>query len=730
MFPYNNTEVLFQIVLGNNKTINTLNKKIIFGCILLISVSTCFVSCKNQTEMGNTNPLLQKFSTPHQTAPFDKIAEEDFMPAFEKALKDGRDDIKAIINNTEEPDFNNTIEAMEKSGKLLDRISSIFFNLNLAETNEKIQSIAREVSPLLSDYSNDIWLNEKLFARVKKVYEQNKENSQLNPEQKKLLDDTFKAFARRGALLSGEDKERYREISSQLSQLSLQFGENVLAETNDFKLHITNKEDLAGIPEDVLDAAAQRAKKENKEGWIFTLQIPSYLPFMKYADNRELREKMFRAYTSRGNKGNERDNNEIIRKTVALRLERSKLLGFNNHAEYVLTERMAKSPDKVNNFLNELLDAALPFAQKDVKDVEAFAKEQGFSGTLQRWDFAYYSEKLKTESFNISDEMTKPYFQLEKVKEGIFDLTNQLYGLKFKRNKEIPVYHEEVEAYEVFDGDGSFLAVLYLDFFPRNGKQGGAWMTSYLEQHKENGEDIRPHISVVTNFTRPTSTKPSLLTYNEVTTFLHEFGHALHGMLSEVTYESMAGTSVYRDFVELPSQIMENWAQQKEWLQKVAKHYKTGEAIPAELVDKIIAAGNFQSGYGTVRQLSFGMNDMAWHTISEPISKEVCEFEKDAMNPTELFPDVEGSCMSTAFGHIFDGGYAAGYYGYKWAEVLDADAFDLFKKNGIFDKETAQKFRDNILSKGGTKDPMELYVSFRGQEPSIEPLLERSGLKQ
>ncbi|PWD97896.1 M3 family metallopeptidase [Marinilabilia rubra] len=679
--------------------------------------------------MGDTNPLLQNFSTPHQTAPFDRITEEDFMPAFEKALEEGRSEIKAIINNPGEPTFENTIEAMEKSGKLLDRISSVFFNLNLAETNEKIQSIAREVSPMLSEYSNDIWLNEKLFERVKQVYNQHENNSQLNVEQKKLLDDTYKAFARRGASLSGSEKERYREISSKLSQLSLQFGENVLAETNDFKLHITNKDDLAGLPGDVLDAAAQRAKSDNKEGWIFTLQIPSYLPFMKYADNRDLRETMFRAFTSRGNKGNKRDNNEIIKKTVALRSERSKLLGFKNHAEYVLTERMAKTPDKVNSFLNELLEAALPFAQKDVKDVETFAKKEGFKGTLQRWDFAYYSEKLKTESFNISDEMTKPYFQLEKVKDGIFDLTNQLYGLSYKRNKEIPVYNKEVEAYEVYDNDGSFLSVLYLDFFPRDSKQGGAWMTSYLEQHKKNGKDVRPHISVVTNFTRPTSTKPSLLTYNEVNTFLHEFGHALHGMLSNVTYESMAGTSVYRDFVELPSQIMENWAQQKDWLQKVAKHYKTGEPIPGELVDKIIAAGNFQSGYATVRQLSFGMNDMAWHTIEKPVSKQVSEFENEAMQATELFPDVDGSCMSTAFGHIFDGGYAAGYYGYKWAEVLDADAFDLFKKNGIFDKETAQKFRDNILSKGGTKDPMDLYVSFRGQEPSIEPLLERSGLK-
>jgi peptidyl-dipeptidase Dcp len=679
--------------------------------------------------MNNTNPLLQTFSTPYQTAPFDKISEEHFMPAFQIAFGEGHGDIKAIIDNTAPPAFENTIEALEKAGKKLDRISSILFNLNSAETNEKIQSIARDVSPMLSDFSNDIWLNEKLFKHVKLVYDQNRESSTLNEEQTKLLENTYKAFTRRGALLNGKDKERYREISSQLSQLSLQFGENVLAETNDFKMHLTNEKDLSGLPNDVIDAAAQKAKSEEKEGWIFTLQFPSYIPFMKYADNRDLREQMFKAYSTRCNKGNKRDNNEIIKKTVALRLEKAKLLGYKNHAEYVLSDRMAQTPANVNKFLTELLESSLSFARKDINNVQDFARKSGFTDALQRWDFAYYSEKLKTATFNVSDEMTKPYFRLEKVKDGIFDLTNQLYGLTYKQNKQIPVYNEEVEAYEVFDNDGSFLAVLYLDFFPREGKQGGAWMTSYREQHKENGKDIRPHISVVTNFTRPTSTQPSLLTYHEVNTFLHEFGHALHGMLSNVIYKSMAGTSVYRDFVELPSQIMENWALQKEWLQMIGKHHETGEAIPDELVDKIIEAGNFQSGYATVRQLSFGMNDMAWHTIENPVVKDVAEFEKEAMKPTELLPKVDGSCMSTAFGHIFDGGYAAGYYGYKWAEVLDADAFDLFKQNGIFDKETALRFRENILSKGGTKDPMELYVAFRGHEPSIEPLLERSGLK-
>ncbi|MGQ1889952.1 M3 family metallopeptidase [Thermophagus sp. OGC60D27] len=679
--------------------------------------------------MSDNNPLLQPFNTPHQTAPFDKIKEEHFMPAFQQAIEEGRADIQAIINNPDKPNFKNTIEALEKSGKRLNRISNIFFNLNAAETNEKIQAIAREVSPLLSEYSNDIWLNEKLFEKVKVVYEKYHNDESLNEEQNKLLEDTYNAFTRSGALLTGEEKDKYREISAELSKLALQFGENVLAETNDFKLHITDSKDLAGLPDDVIEAAANRAEKDSLEGWIFTLHFPSYYPFMKFADNRDLRKKMYIAYTTRGNKGNDRDNKEIIKKTVALRLEKAKLLGFKNHADYVLSQRMAKSPERVNQFLHQLLDAALPFAKNEVNEVQQFARQLGFNDHLQAWDFSYYSEKLKTKKFDLSDEMTKPYFQLEKVKEGIFDLANKLYGISFKPNKNIPVYHNEVEAFEVTDADGDFLAVLYLDFFPRDGKQGGAWMTSFMEQHKENGKDVRPHISVVTNFTRPTATKPSLLTFNEVTTFLHEFGHALHGMLSNVNYESLAGTSVYRDFVELPSQIMENWALQKEWLQIVAKHYETGETIPDNLIDKIIAAGNFLSGYATVRQISFGLNDMAWHTIQQPVETEVEQFEKLAMKQTQLFPDIKGSCMSTAFSHIFNGGYAAGYYGYKWAEVLDADAFQMFKQNGIFDKTTASAFRKNILEMGGTKDPMELYVAFRGQEPSIDPLLERSGLK-
>ena len=696
--------------------------KIVLACLLAMQLA---ISCTNKTDMNN--PLLKNFNTPHQTPPFNDIKAEHYLPAFKEAMKRGREEIDQIVNNAEEPTFKNTIEAMENTGKLLNRISNIFFNLNSAATNDTIQAIAREVSPLLSEYGNDIALNEKLFARVKTVYDQ-KENLQLTPEQTKLLENTYKSFVRQGALLSGEAKARYREVTAELSQLSLQFGENVLAETNAFKLHITNKADLAGLPAQYVEAAAALAKSEGKEGWLFSLQAPSYIPFMKYADNRDLREKLFKAYAFRANNNNEHDNKENIIRIANLRLEKANLLGYSSHADYVLEERMAKSPQKVNEFLNELFEKAYPFAQKEVKEVADFAKTLGFKDQLQRWDFAYYSDKLKTSRFKLNDEMTRPYFQLDKVKEGIFSLANKLYGLTFKRNTDIQVYHPDVEAYEVFDEDGSFLSVLYLDFFPRNSKQGGAWMTSFRDQHKDNGVDIRPQISVVCNFTPGSENQPSLLTFNEVTTFLHEFGHALHGMLSEVTYESLAGTSVYRDFVELPSQIMENWATQKEWLQQVAFHYQTGEPIPAELIDNIIASDQFESGYSTVRQLSFGFNDMAWHSITSPISGDAISFEKAAMEKTELFPEVEGSAMSPAFGHIFNGGYAAGYYGYKWAEVLDADAFSLFKQNGIYDKTTAASFRHNILSKGGTEDPMTLYINFRGCEPTNEALLVRSGL--
>src|SRR5690554_157543 len=695
-------------------------------CLLAVLLTT---QCKNKTDMTDNNPLLQEFNTPHQTPPFTQIQTAHYIPAFTAAMEEGRAEIKAIIDNPATPDFNNTIEALEKAGNKLSRISSIFFNLNSAETSEAIQKVAREVSPLLSEYGNDIWLNEALFARVKAVYEQ-KDKLTLSTEQATLLDNTYKGFVRRGALLNAEDKQKYRNITAELSKLSLQFGENLLAETNDYKLHITDEADLAGLPEAVREAAQQLAESEGKEGWMFSLHAPSMLPFMQYADQRELREQLFRASTKRGNQDNQNDNKANILRQAELRLAKAQLLGYRSHADYVLEERMAQSADKVNAFLNELFEKSFPFAQEDVAQVAAFAKQQGLEGELQRWDFAYYSEKLKTSLFDLNEEMTKPYFQLEKVKTGIFDLTNKLWGLSYKLNKDIPVYHPDVFAYEVFNRDEQVISVLYLDFHPRKGKQGGAWMTSFRDQHMENGQNIIPHVSVVCNFTPPTASRPSLLTFNEVTTFLHEFGHALHGMLSEVTYESLSGTSVYRDFVELPSQIMENWALEKEWLQDVAVHYQTGETMPEDLIQKIIAADNFQSGYLTVRQLSFGFNDMAWHSITEPIATDAISFEKAAMAKTELFPEVAGRCFSTAFRHIFDGGYAAGYYGYKWAEVLDADAYALFKEKGIFDQATAESFREHILSKGGTRHPMDLYVAFRGAEPSVEALLLRSGLSK
>jgi len=677
----------------------------------------------------NRNILLEPFDTPYQTPPFHLIKEDDYLPAFKEAINRAEKEIEQIVNNDEPPSFENSVEALEAAGKQLTTVSNIFFNLNHADTNENIQKIAREVSPLLTKFNNDIWLNQKLFKRIKSVYD-NKNNVTLREDRQKLLDDTFKEFVRRGALLTGEEKKQYRKITEELAKLSLEFGEHVLAETNGYKLHIIDKKDLSGLPEGVIEAAAVLAKSEKKEGWMFSLHFPSYMPFMKYADNRNLRKQMFMAYSKRGNQNNQYDNKEIIKKMANLRREKARLLGHQTHAHYVLEKSMATSVTTVNGFLNELLEASIAFAVNDVKEVEAFAKKKGLTGKLERWDFIYYSEKLKTQKLGLNDEMTKPYFQLQNVEKGVFGLASRLYGIRFQENKSIPKYHDEVRAFEVFDENNRFLAVLYVDYFPRPSKQGGAWMTSFREQYVENGKDIRPLVSLVTNFTRPTGTKPSLLTFREVETFLHEFGHGLHGMLSRVHYESQSGTNVYRDFVELPSQLMENWASEKEWLKEVGIHYQTGEIIPDELVEKLAESKRFQSGYATVRQLSFGLNDMAWHTLNQPFDGDVVAFEKKAMAPTELFPPVKGSCMSTAFSHIFDGGYSAGYYGYKWAEVLDADAFELFKEKGIFNKEVADSFRKNILEKGGTKHPMELYRAFRGHKPSIKPLLKRSGLQK
>lgn len=674
----------------------------------------------------NTNPLMCKFSTIHNTAPFSTIKMEHYMPAFIEGIKIAKEEVELIANNKEVASFKNTIEAMEFIGEQLDQVSSVFFNLNHADTSDEMQALAREVSPLLSEFSNDIVMNEALWERIKAVYD-DKDNLGLNAEQSMLLNKRYKSFVRSGANLEGEKKERIREISKELSQLTLQFGENVLAATNNFELNVTNEKDLAGLPDGVLEAAAATAKSKDKQGWVFTLQFPSYVPFMQYADNRELREKMFKVYSSRCF-NDEFDNQEIIKKIVALRLEKVQLFDYPNYAQFVLEERMAETPVKVVDFLNELLEASMPKAKEEFKELQEYAKKLGANFELQRWDWAYYAEKLKTEKYQVNDELTRPYFELEKVKQGIFDLATDLYGLSFKLSPEIDKYHKEVDVYEVFDKKGNFLSVFYADFHPRDSKQGGAWMTSYAEQFVQSGKDHRPHISIVCNFTRPTETKPSLLSFGEVTTFLHEFGHALHGMLSQCAYPSLSGTSVYRDFVELPSQFMENYAFEKEWLDKVAKHYKTGEKIPADLVQKIIDSGNFHQGYAFIRQISFGLNDMAWHSVEKPIEASVAEFETEAMQATELFPRLEISCMSPAFSHIFAGGYAAGYYGYKWAEVLDADAFDAFKQNGIYNKEIADSFRENVLEKGGSEHPMDLYKRFRGEEPSIAPLLKRSGL--
>jgi len=703
-----------------------MNKLILFITMILFSITACRNGASNADE---SNPLLATWNTLHQTPPFDEIENKHFIPAFDAALKEARDEVDKIIEDKAEPTFENTIIALEKSGERLSKIRSVLFNLNSAETSDEIQSITRDVSPKLTEFSNYISLNEKLFEKVKSVYEK-RASLNLDPEELRLLESNYKGFVRSGANLEGDAKKRYAEITTELAKLTLKFGENVLAETNAYSLHITNEDDLAGLPESVREAAAQMAKSKGKQGWMFNLQFPSYGPFLKYADNRKLREEIYRASASRGYNNNDNNNKEVINSIVALRLEKARLLGFNTHADYVLAERMAETPERVKDFISELHNASRPVAVKEYEEVQRFATSKGLKGKVERWDWAYYSEKLKTEKFGFDEQQLKPYFQLEKVQEGIFELANRLYGITFMENKEIPVYHQDVKAYEVFDADGSFLSVLYLDFFPREGKRAGAWMTSFRQQSNMDGEAVRPQVSIVCNFTKPTESKPSLLTFQEVTTFLHEFGHSLHGMLANSTYPSLSGTNVYWDFVELPSQIMENWAVEKEWLDLFAVHYETGEKIPSDLVDKLIEARNFQAGYYSERQLSFGMVDMAWHTLSGPVSENIVEFEKRAMEPTELFPEIEGSCFSSAFSHIFAGGYSAGYYSYKWAEVLDADAFSLFKRNGIFDRKTAQAFRNEILSKGGTRHPMELYKAFRGQEPTTDALLERNGLKK
>ncbi len=680
------------------------------------------------------NVLNTTFNTPYNTAPFSKIKTEDFLPAFKMAIKKAKNEINAIVDNSDEPTFKNTIEALDYSGEELSRISSLFFNLNSAETNDDIQKIAQEISPLLSEFSNDITLNEDLFKRVKAVYH-SKSELNLTTEQQTLLNKKYKSFSRNGANLSEDKKEKLRAIDKELSQLKLKFGEHILAETNKFELHITDEADLSGLPEGAKESAKQLAESKGKDGWLITLDYPSYIPFMTYADNRALRKNLSKAFGSKGFKNDELDNQEIVLKIAKLRFRRAQLLGYKTHAHFVLEERMAETPEKVSNFLNDLLEKAKPSAIKEFQELENFARGIKDTSTalsvtsrLEKWDSAYYSEKLKQKLFSLDDEQLKPYFKLENVINGAFTVAEKLFGLRFEEINDIDKYHEDVMTYKVVDSDGELVSIFYADFFPRAGKRNGAWMTSFKPQQIKSGVNERPHVSIVCNFTKPTKSKPSLLTFNEVTTLFHEFGHALHGMLANTTYPSLSGTSVHWDFVELPSQILENWCYEEETLKLFATHYETGEVIPMELIEKIKASATFHEGMQTLRQLSFGMLDMAWHSTDPSDITDVKAYEAEAFQFTQLYPDVAENCMSTSFAHIFQGGYSSGYYSYKWAEVLDADAFEYFKEEGIFNKTVADKFKAFVLSQGGTENPMTLYKKFRGQEPKPEALLRRAGL--
>ena len=673
------------------------------------------------------NPLLATYHTPYHTAPFHLIKTEHYEPAILKGMEMHNEEIEAIINNPEQPTFHNTIVALERSGATLDRAATIFGNLLSAETSDELQAIAQRVMPQLSEHSNNISLNEKLFARIKAVYD-SAESTQLNQEDRMLLDKTYDGFIRNGANLPEADKERFRQISSELSVLTLQFSQNNLNETNSYELPLT-LEQLDGIPESVIEAYAQTAKEKDKEGYVVTLHAPSLVPFLKYSRNRELRKQLYMAYNTQCIKDNENNNTEIVKKLVNLRLERAQLLGFQTAADYVLTKRMAENSLNVYQLLNQLLEAYTPTAHKEVAEVVALAKElEDEDFELMPWDWAYYSEKLKEKRFNLNEEELRPYFELGKVIEGVFGLATRLYGITFKKNEEIPVYHPDVETYEVYDENQELLAILYTDFHPRTSKRSGAWMTSFKEQWKDENGNSRPHVSITMNFTKPSANKPALLTFSEVNTFLHEFGHALHGMFANTTYQSLSGTNVYWDFVELPSQIMENFAIEKEFLNTFAKHYQTNEPIPAEIIQRIVNASNFNVAYACLRQLSFGLLDMAWYTRTEPFEGDVRTYEKEAWAKTQLLPNVPEACMTVQFSHIMAGGYSAGYYSYKWAEVLDADAFSLFKEKGIFNKEVANSFRKHVLSKGGTEHPMTLYKRFRGQSPDIQALLKRNGI--
>jgi peptidyl-dipeptidase Dcp len=676
------------------------------------------------------NPLLHKFETPFETVPFDDIKPEHFLQALSEGIKIAREEIKAIKDNEEKATFSNVCEALEKSGSIVGRTASIFFNLHSAESNDEIQNIAKEFSPLLTEYSNDIQLDPELFEKIKTVYSQ-KDSLNLSGEEMRLLEKQYKGFARNGALLGDTEKESLREIDQDLSNTSLVFGDNLLAETNDFIMLLDTREELDGLPDSAIEAAKILAQdKGHEDKYAVTLEFPSFVPFMTYATKRELREKLYRAFSSKAFRGNDKDNREIVKKIANLRHKRANLLGYETHAHFVLEERMAQEPAKVDEFLANLLDKAKPIAVKEIDELKKFCEDNGGvkASEFMPWDYSFWAEKLKQDKFSFDSEQLKPYFKLENVVDGVFTIAKKLYGISFKERRDIPTYHKDVRTFEVVDEQGRHVGVFYADFFPRSGKRAGAWMTTFRDQHLDGKTDLRPHVSNVCNFTKPTETKPSLLTFNEVLTLFHEFGHGLHGLLSKCTYESLSGTSVNWDFVELQSQIFENWAYEKECLDLFAKHYETGESIPQEFIDKIKESSSFHEGRQTMRQLSFAKLDLGWHGKDPSEIDKVDEFEREAMKACELLPTVEGANMSVSFGHIFRGGYSAGYYSYKWAEVLDADAFEAFKEAGIFNKEVATKFKENILEKGGSVHPMELYLAFRGKEPTPDALLKRAGL--
>lgn len=703
-------------------------KKLIFAIMAIAAMSSCTDAILRE------NPLLKPIGTPHDTPLFAEIELEHYMPAFEYTLAEAKEQLAAIVDNTEAPTFENTIEALERCGERLDHVSTIFFLMNSANTSPEMQDLAQEIQPLLVAYGNDVNLNPKLFERVKAVYD-SREGLDLDDEQKALLDNTYKSFVRGGAGLDEQQKEKYRALSEELSQKSLQFGQNSLAAVNDFTLNIPPAEAdrVAELPEFVREGMAAEAKARGEEGWTVTLQQPSYVPFLTYSSDRELKEKLWRKKNTECMEGDSNDNQQNIKDITRLRLEIANLLGYPTYADYVLEERMAENVPTVNRFLEELLVDTKKYGDRDYATIERYARESGMYGRdfkLMSWDFAYFNEKYKTEKYALNDEEVKPYLELESVKKGIFLLAEKLYGIRFVENKDIQVYHSDVTAYDVFEENGDFTGVIYMDFFPRESKRAGAWMANFRQMYTTaDGKEVRPLVSMCCNFTKPTETTPSLLTFQEFETFLHEFGHCLHGLFAEGKYASVTGTNVYRDFVELPSQIMENWATEKEFLDLFAVHYKTGEQMPQELIDKIVAAKNYMAAYQHIRQLSFGIEDMAFHSITKPISVDIEKFEKDAIAATVMAPQVKGTAMAPAFGHIFSGGYAAGYYSYKWAEVLEADAYSLFEEKGIFNREVAQSFRDNVLSKGGTRHPMVLYVNFRGHKPETQALLDKMDLK-